>query len=58
MGKSERKNKDQGMAADLLRRGLWHGKRATKGLSNVPAMGEVGSAAYRRRIAKVGGRNG
>lgn len=42
-------NKDKEMAADLRKRGIWHGKRQTS--SNVPgwpAMTDVGSAAYRR----------
>lgn len=28
--------------------------RAGKGLSNIPNLGEVGSAAYRRLLAKIG----
>lgn len=44
--------KDQAMAADLIRRGYWHGKRMSKGLSNIPNINDVGSAAYRRRLAK------
>lgn len=54
MGASERRNKDQAMAADLIRRGYPHGRRATSGLSNIPNLGEVGSAAYRRLRSKVG----
>lgn len=41
--------KDSEMAADLKRRGIWHGKRTSKGLSNIPNLGDVGSAAHRRR---------
>lgn len=52
MGKTERRNASQKMAADLVARGFWHGKRQSVGLSNIPKMGEVGSAAYRRMIAK------
>jgi hypothetical protein len=48
MGASERRNKDQAMAADLIRRGYPHGRRMSAGLSNIPSLGEVGSAAYRR----------
>lgn len=44
--------RDQAMAADLVARGIWHGKRLTKGLSNIPNINDVGSAAYRRLQAK------
>lgn len=50
MGLAEQRARSQSMAADLVRRGFYHGKRATKGLTNIPASGDVGSAAYRRRI--------
>lgn len=40
------------MAADLVRRGYWHGRRMSKGLSNIPNINDVGSAAYRRLMAK------
>lgn len=40
--------KNSKMAADLVKRGIYHGRRMTKGLTNVPA-NEAGSAAYRRR---------
>lgn len=56
MGASERRNKDQAMAADLIRRGYPHGRRMTSGLSNIPSLGEVGSAAYRRLRQKSIGR--
>lgn len=36
------------MAADLKARGIYHGKRLTSGLSNVPS-NFAGSAAQRRR---------
>jgi len=39
--------KNAAMAADLKKRGIFHGKRLTKGLSNIPA-NQAGSAAYRR----------
>ncbi len=48
MGASERKNRDRAMAAYPIAIGLPHGKRSSKGLSNIPNLGEVGSAAYRR----------
>lgn len=41
--------KDSEMAADLKRRGIYHGKRLTRGLTNIPNLSDVGSAAYRRR---------
>lgn len=40
--------KSQAQAADLIRRGYWHGRRQSKGLDNIPKIGDVGSAAYRR----------
>lgn len=49
MGKAENRNKSQKMATDMLKRGIYHGKRLTKGVSNIPGLNEVGSAAYRRR---------
>lgn len=52
MSASERRNRSQAMAADLVRRGYPHGRRATSGLSNIPSTGEVGSAAYRRRLVR------
>jgi hypothetical protein len=45
-----RRAKDQAMAADLVSRGIWHGKRMTKGLTNIPDLRDTGSAAYRRRF--------
>lgn len=48
MSASENRNKSQKIAADLVARGFYHGKRASKGLSNVPPLTDVGSAAYRR----------
>ena len=43
--------KDREAAAELKRRGIFHGKRMTTGLSNIPKMSETGSAAYRRLMA-------
>ena len=48
MGAAEQRKRSQAMAADLLRRGFWHGKRASKGLTNIPNVADKGSAAYRR----------
>jgi len=47
-GGATRRTKDQAMAADLVKRGYPHGRRMSKGLDNVPTLGESGSAAYRR----------
>ena len=51
MSAADNRNKSQKMAADLVARGFYHGKRASKGLDNVPRSTDVGSAAYRRMIA-------
>ena len=49
MGKAEQKAKNSKMAADLVARGIWHGRRMTKpSHANYPKLNEVGSAAYRR----------
>lgn len=42
------------MAADLKRRGIYHGKRTTVSHVSVPKPDVMGSAAYRRRQAKLG----
>lgn len=48
-------NKDSKMAADLAKRGIYHGKRQTSTLAPpVPKISDVGSAAYRRLQAKKG----
>jgi hypothetical protein len=52
MSAATQKVKDQKMAADLIARGYPHGKRATKGLTNVPSLSDIGSAAYRRLKAR------
>ena len=54
MAGTERRTKNQSMAADLLKRGYYHGRRMGKGLSNIPPLTDTGSAAYRRRTVKVG----
>lgn len=53
MGAQEDRAKNSKMAADLKARGIWHGRRMTVGLSNIP-VNATGSAAYRRLMAKVG----
>lgn len=47
---SDRSAKDKAMASHLKDRGIWHGKRLTKGINNIPNVTDVGSAAYRRRM--------
>ena len=54
MGVAENRTKNSKMAADLVKRGIWHGRRMTKGLSNIPP-NEPGSAAYRRLMARTPG---
>jgi len=51
MSATSNRQKSQAMAADLLRRGFWHGRRASKGLSNIPNLTDHGSAAHRRAQA-------
>ena len=34
MGAAEQRNKSQAMAADLLKRGIWHGRRMTSPYPN------------------------
>lgn len=49
-----RRKKDQEMAADLVKRGIYHGYRhapATQGI-NYPRLTDAGSAAARRRSAR------
>lgn len=53
MAASDRRTKDQGMAADLIKRGYPHGRRMSSGLSNIPDITDVGSAAHRRMVQKL-----
>ena len=55
MSASANKEKNQRMAADLVKRGYYHGRRFSVGLSGFP-VDEPGSAAYRRRQRKQQGR--
>jgi hypothetical protein len=49
MSAAEQRTKSAAMAADLVRRGIWHGRRMTKPChANYPNQNEIGSAAYRR----------
>ncbi len=53
MGAAEHKNKNSAMAGYLKAHGFPHGKTATSTHAPpVPSMRDVGSAAYRRRVAK------
>lgn len=52
MGAAEQRQKDSAMASHLKASGYPHGRRKTSGVSNIPKPTDVGSAAYRRRIAK------
>jgi len=54
MGAGEQRAKDSKMASDLVARGIYHGKRMSKGLDNIPRLSDVGSAAYRRLLRKQG----
>jgi hypothetical protein len=52
------RRKDQEMAADLVKRGIYHGTRHApwnEGI-NYPRLTDVGSAAYRRRGRKTPGK--
>lgn len=52
MSAAQQREASQRMAADLIRRGYPHGRRQSKGLSNIPDLQDHGSAAYRRLQAK------
>lgn len=48
------RNKDSAMAAHLVKSGYPHGRRkSTTHAPCVPSMADVGSAAYRRRLAST-----
>lgn len=48
--------RDRESASDLIRRGYPHGRRMSKGLSNIPPLSDTGSAAY-RRLEEKGNKN-
>jgi hypothetical protein len=48
MGAAENRTKNSKMAADLVKRGIFHGKRVTSPHHNNIPVNETGSAAYRR----------
>ena len=53
MAASDQRAKSQKMAADLLARGIWHGKRMTKPYPNsggTTAVNRPGSSKNHRRI--------
>lgn len=53
MGAAERRGKDSAMSAHLKARGYPHGRRfSSTQAPPEPDMGDVGSAAYRRRNDK------
>lgn len=58
MGASEQRQKSSKMASDMVKKGIYHGRRMTTPRhANYPAFNEVGSAAYRRLMAKRRGRS-
>lgn len=56
MGAAENRNKSQAMAADLVKRGIFHGKRTTSPHKNsggtTMVMGVSGSSKNQRRLSK------
>lgn len=52
MGAAENRTKNSKMAADLVKRGIWHGKRTTQTHAPAIPVNEAGSAAYRRLMHK------
>jgi hypothetical protein len=53
MGAQEQRAKSAKMASDMVKKGIWHGRRMTSPTHcNYPKPNEIGSAAYRRRMAK------
>lgn len=54
MAAAAQRNKDSAMAAYLVKSGYPHGRRmSTTCAPCAPSMKDVGSAAYRRRVAKA-----
>lgn len=59
MGRAEQKAKNAAMAAHLVARGIFHGRRMTTPMhANYPKVTEVGSTKYQRRVAKERGATG
>lgn len=57
MGAAEQRNKSSKMAADMVKKGIYHGKRTTTPHHNNSPVNEPGSAAYRRLQRSKKGRN-
>jgi hypothetical protein len=51
--RGSRANRDKEMAAHLKKMGYPHGRRFSTGLSNIPSLKDIGSAAYRRRSKRA-----
>jgi hypothetical protein len=56
MAASDQRTKSAKMAADLVKRGIWHGRRMTTPRHNNYPVDEAGSAAYRRLMRKQTGK--
>lgn len=57
MGASEQRTKSAKMAADMVKKGIWHGRRMTSPRhANYPAPNEVGSTKYQRLMQSARGR--
>lgn len=56
MAASDQRAKSAKMAADLAKRGIYHGKRTTTPHHNNIPVNEPGSAAYRRLMKSKRGR--
>jgi len=52
MGSKANAKANQEWAHRMREAGIYHGKRLSKGLDNIPSLKDVGSAAYRRRNKK------
>lgn len=57
MGASEQRAKSAKMASDMVKKGIWHGRRMTSPRhANYPNPGEVGSTKYQRLMQTARGR--
>jgi hypothetical protein len=54
MAAAERRQKNSRMASDLLKKGIFHGKRTSHPHHNNLPVDRPGSAAYRRLVDKKG----
>jgi hypothetical protein len=48
MGSKQQAQKNSTLAKTMKEAGIFHGRKMTKGVSNIPDPKDVGSAAYRR----------